>query len=356
MTVTMNATPRVSIVILNWNGWEDTIECIESVHQIKYTNYDIVLVDNASTNESICKIKDYCKGVISLESEFLKCTGTNKPIRVFEYDEGDISNLSGIDNEFCNLSQDRRLILIKNKKNYGFAKGNNIGIEYALKILKPDYILLLNNDTVVDMEFLSELVVAGEKSTHIGILGSKIFYYDFNGKKNILWFAGGKINNWSGKVTHYGNKKEDCMRYNSPGECDIITGCSMLIKARLLNEIGGLDEMFFLYSEDIDFSLRAKTKGWKLFYVPTSKLWHKVSNSTKQGSTFISPTQIYFSTKSKMLLMKKNAKTLNYLIFILYTIVYRHIECVFYSLFVNRDLKVLKSYYLGMYDGYRFKK
>jgi len=85
-------------------------------------------------------------------------------------------------------------VIIKNEKNYGFAEGNNIGIRYAMKAFNPEYVLLLNNDTVVDPRFLSELIKVGESDEKIGILGSKIYYYNYNGRDDVIWFLGGKIN------------------------------------------------------------------------------------------------------------------------------------------------------------------
>ncbi|MCE5214153.1 MAG: glycosyltransferase, partial [Methanobacterium sp.] len=103
-------TPKVTIVIVNWNGWEDTIECLKSLYHVNYTNFNIIIVDNHSQDDSVKKIKDYI--------------------------------------------ENKKLILIVNDENYGFAEGNNIGIRYAQKNFNPDYILLLNNDTIVDKEFL----------------------------------------------------------------------------------------------------------------------------------------------------------------------------------------------------------
>ena len=120
--------PRVAIIILNWNGWSDTIECIESVYQITYPNYQVIIVDNNSSDNSIKKIKEYAKGELNVESKFFNYTPHNKPIEIAQYDE--------------DLINDKQLILIKNRNNYGFAEGNNIGTIFAIKNIKPDYILL----------------------------------------------------------------------------------------------------------------------------------------------------------------------------------------------------------------------
>ena len=126
--------PKVSVIILNWNGWKDTIECLESLYKINYPNYNVVLVDNASTDNSILNIKDYCNGQLKVESKFFTYETENKPIKLLEFTEEDIKNITS--EKYSDLIKDssnKILNLIKNQDNYGFAKGNNIGIAYALK-------------------------------------------------------------------------------------------------------------------------------------------------------------------------------------------------------------------------------
>jgi len=143
--------PHVSIIILNWNGKEDTIKCLQSLRKTRYSNYEIVVVDNGSTGD-------------------------------------DVKVLGEIFGDYIHI--------IKNDRNYEFAEGNNIGMRYALK-KDTDYILLLNNDTVVDPEFLTELVTMAESDPRFGILGSKIYFYD---NPNKIWFAGGNISLWRCKT------------------------------------------------------------------------------------------------------------------------------------------------------------
>jgi len=151
--------PRVTIIILNWNGWEDTVECLESIFQINYHNFVVIVVDNASEDDSIEKLRQYCNGILKVNSKFFYYSSLNKPIELFEYTNNELEKTFNSNTK--NLSN--KLFLIKNSKNYGFAKGNNIGIEYAINTFDPDYVLLLNNDTVVDKEFLKELVLYVEK-------------------------------------------------------------------------------------------------------------------------------------------------------------------------------------------------
>lgn len=139
--------PLVSIILLNWNGYEDTLEALESLYQINYPNYNVIVADNNSTNDSIEKIKEYALGNIRVETEYTKYVD-NKPIKLTIVNEGEYSEIDNTSDE-----NEKKLLLIKNNENYGFAKGNNIAIDYTIKYDNPDYILLLNNDTIVDPNF-----------------------------------------------------------------------------------------------------------------------------------------------------------------------------------------------------------
>lgn len=159
--------PHISIIILNWNGWKDTIECLESLFQINYPNYDVIVVDNASNDNSVKKMKEYCLGKIKVESKFVNYTLNNKPIIILEYTNKDLEKgtHSKEEESFLKIKSNKKMVLIINDKNYLFVVGNNIPLKYyVFKKLKTDYILLLNNDTVVEKNFLNELVEFGEKN------------------------------------------------------------------------------------------------------------------------------------------------------------------------------------------------
>ena len=220
--------PKVSIILLNWNNPDDTIECLESLKQITYPHYDIIVVDNHSTDDSIIK-------------------------------------LESIDNIF----------IIKNDSNVGFAGGNNVGIEYALK-KSADYVLLLNNDTVVDKDFLSNLIKKIQPEKEVGIVGGKIYYYDDPQK---IWAAGGGITKFAKRTFQYGENKKDAGQFNTEKEVDFISGCCMLVRKEVFEKIGVLDKAYFMYYEDVDFCLRTK-KYFGIKYVPTATIWHKVSGTS----------------------------------------------------------------------------
>lgn len=275
--------PKVSVIILNWNGWKDTIECLESLYQITYPNYNVIVVDNGSGDDSIEKIKEWAKGKINVESKFFKYNSSNKPIKIIEYTKDEIEVGSEKEKEIANIPLDRKLIIIKNDKNYGFAEGNNIGIKYSLKSLDPEYVLLLNNDIVVDKEFLGELVKVAESDEKIGIVGPKICRYNFNGRNDIISYIGPKIN-WM-KYPGYGNSGELLVdlpgKFTGAMECGCIGGTAMMIKIKEV-PIKFLNTEFFFGCEDIDLCIRLKKHGYKMVQVLDSKIWHKGGISRKK--------------------------------------------------------------------------
>ncbi len=165
--------PRISILVLNWNGWRDTIECLESLYQISYPLFDVIILDNGSRDNSLESLRCYSAGDLPVSSKFFEYMSENKPIQILEYTNSEAEVGGGRENEIADLPSNEKLVLIKNDKNYGFAEGNNIGIRYALKVLDPEYILLLNNDTIVDKDFLSELVSVARADDTIGFVGPK---------------------------------------------------------------------------------------------------------------------------------------------------------------------------------------
>jgi len=333
---------RVSIIILNWNGWKDTIECLESLYQINYSNFDVIVVDNDSHDESLEKIRNYASGNINIKSEFFEYNYSNKPIKILEYTRNEYENSKGEINFFKLPS--KRLFLIKNDANYGFAEGNNIGIRYAFNDLNPNYILLLNNDTVVDKDFLEELVNIGETNTDIGIIGPKIYYYD---EQNTIWCVGGKIDWKFARGLHVGINEVDNGQYNEMREFDYVSGSALLIKREVVDGIGLLDKQFFLYFEESDWALRASQKEYRSVYAPEAKVWHKVS---KSGGGLSKETGLYYITRNRWLFMKKWANSKDYSFFVIYQIISAIIIPSFLSIYY-RNWKLFRVYYSGLKAG-----
>lgn len=333
----MYITNNVVIIIINWNRWEDTIECLESVYKNDYTNYSVILVDNDSSDDSVKKIKEYCNGKIEVESAFFKHDPNNKPIEILE-----TKSSTKIENAV--ESSSKKLILIESHKNVGFAEGNNIGIRYALKYLNTDYIMLLNNDTVVDKEFLVEMLKVSENDNKIGIIGPKIYYYD---EPNRIWFARGKISWKFCRGQNIGYNEIDTGQYDKVVDVEYVSGCAFLIKKEVIEKIGLLDSRFFLYFEEIDWTLRASKLGYRSVFVPNGKIWHKVS---KSGGGIKGGVGLYYITRNRWLLMKKWAKKTDFYIFIIYQGVGALIIPIFLSIYYKKT-ELFGAYYHGLYDG-----
>ena len=164
------------------------------------------------------------------------------------------------------------VVLLENGRNLFWAGGNNVGIQRAIED-GADYIMLLNNDIIVDPEMVGTLVEVGKSDTHIGMLGPKIYYY---GDNKQLWYAGGRISLWRGIARHIGIREIDRGQYDKVVSTDYITGCALMVKRQVVEKIGLVDPVYIAYGEDMDWSYRARLAGYQLKYVPASMLWHKI--------------------------------------------------------------------------------
>lgn len=252
---------KVFIIILNWNGWRMTLDCLDSLEKVMCDGFslEVVVVDNGSTDDSVQKIKD----------------------------------------------TDQKLKIIENQTNLGFCEGNNVGIKYALSH-GADYLCLLNNDTRVDPDFLVELVKTAESGKEIGVVGGKIYFekgYEFHKDKyskeelgKVIWYAGGKIDWKNIYASHRGVDEVDIGQYDIQSETDYVNGCLMLVKKEVFEKIGQFDPRYFLYFEDVDLSVKAKKAGFKLVFCPKAKIWHLNSGSSGSGSGL----HDYFTTRNRM--------------------------------------------------------
>jgi GT2 family glycosyltransferase len=260
--------PLVSVIILNWNGWKDTLECLESLYQIKYPNYKVILVDNHSQDQSLKKIRQYCQGQIPVETKFFKYQKHNKPIKIREItnQEADFKETEANSLDSTNPA----LTLIKNDANYGFALGNNIAMEYTLNKDNPDYILLLNNDTIVTPEFLSEMVKAGESDEKTGMVGCKLL----NAFNPTVIDSTGHVISW-GRIVDRGHGEVDKGQYDEQLEVMGVMAAAALYNKEMLQETGLLDTSYVTLGEDADLSWRAHNQGWKAIYTPNAIIYHK---------------------------------------------------------------------------------
>lgn len=344
--------PKVSIIIINWNGWEDTVECLESVNQINYTNYNIILVDNGSRDNSIKNIQNYCNG-IKIESPFLKHDYHNKniPIEFVIYDN--YTNNFRLENYNLKNTNQNKIILIKNKENYGFTKGNNIGIDYAIRFLDPKYVLLLNNDTVVDKNFLNILVEYSEKNDKVGFSGPKIYFHDFKGETNIIQCAGTKQNLWWFNPSNIGIFEKDKGQYDEIKPIDFVQGSCILARVEMINEIGMFDEDFFSYREENDWGIRGNNQGWESVYVPKAVIWHK---GGKSSGGHLSPLTIFLITRNDFLILKKHGNILQKIFLYINYIIFKFWFLLGMYLVYHHNFKAFQSFLLGLKEGILWKK
>jgi len=255
----LNKLPSVAIIIINWNSYPHTSACLSSLRNVGYSNFKTIVVDNGSQDGSDQK----------LEKEFPE------------------------------------IILLCNHENKGFTGGNNRGIAYALD-QNFDYLMLLNNDTEVESDFLDELVKVIDADQNLGAVQPK-FYFLLN--KDRIWNAGGTIIKSLGWVRTIGENKKSKEQYDRARETEWITGCCFMVRTEIVREIGGLNDRFFLYYEDVEWSLRIRSLGYKLYYCPKSVIYHeagvssKSENAGKEGS--LSPQVHYFATKNNILVLRK---------------------------------------------------
>lgn len=227
----------VCVILVNWNGWRDTVKCLESCASLTYPHFELIVVDNGSSDDSVNRLRE----------------------------------------RFPELR------IIETGANLGFAGGNNAGMHAALG-MGASFIWLLNNDTVVEPAALSALVNVLRDDPSVGFAASKIYYEDQPGT---MWYAGGYLSPIWGWSRHRGVDEPDDGQYDELGSVDFATGCSLLARARAVTSIGPMDERYFLYWEDIDWSARARTAGWRIIYVPGSRIWHKLGGSTASGRRHI---------------------------------------------------------------------
>ncbi|MCX6816285.1 MAG: glycosyltransferase family 2 protein [Candidatus Beckwithbacteria bacterium] len=289
----MTQQPKISIIILNWNGLKDTLECLTSLSKITYPNYEIVVVDNGSQAEDIFKIRQ----------------------------------------KFPSL------YILKNKTNLGFAEGNNVAIRRILKQGQSDYILLLNNDTVVTKNFLNHLVETAQNYQNSGALGPKIYYYRRRGKTKVIQSIGSMINLSLGKISLVKQKN------NRPQAVDFVTGACLLIKTAVVKKIGLLDKRFFCVFEDADWCLRVKTAGFLILYVPRSVIYHKLGQTIKKTSP------VYYYTRNLFWFEFKHANSFQLLFFLLNYFIFIFPVYFFGYLLVKKNYALWKSYTRGVLEG-----
>ncbi|MCI0382593.1 MAG: glycosyltransferase family 2 protein [Chlamydiae bacterium] len=245
--------PKISFIILNWNRKEDTLACLASVSEVDYPNFEIVLVDNGSTDDSIQ----------ATQERFPKIT------------------------------------IIPTGKNLGYAGGNNVGIQFCLE-KGADYLFILNNDTTVSSDTLKNMIPLFKEHPRLGILGCKIYLFD---KPFTFDHLGGKWNRKKACFDLIGWRQfDDGKSWEEPKEIEYVCGAAMLVKREVFQKVGLFEPRFFLFCEEADFCHRARQIGYSTMTCPTAKIWHKVSASFTGGK--IQAT--YFLWRSRLLWIERN--------------------------------------------------
>ena len=291
--------PKVTVIVPNWNGLGDTIECLESLRRVTYPNCDIVVIDNGSAHDEASVIRE----------------------------------------KFPEVH------LLRNKENEGFVVANNQGLEFALKN-NAEYALLLNNDTVVKDDFLS-ILVGYAAATGTRILAPKILYYD-SGR---VWSMGGKISYVTGMTTMIGKGRESG-KYKDVVEPDFVPGCALLTSTEVVRRIGSLDVTYFAYYEDVDWCMRAKRAGYEVKVIPESIVWHKKSATAGvRGSNGITRLQAHLWARNGLIFGKKNLTGWRRLSFILGQLTFRFA----FNLFHCDGREAAVAYGRGIIEGVKYK-
>jgi len=285
--------PKVSIVILNWNGRLYLKDCLSSVFSQSYPNYEVILVDNGSEDGSVDYVRD----------------------------------------NFPNTK------LIVNAANLGFSRGNNIGIRAA----KGKYIATLNNDTRVDRNWVQELVKVAEADEKVGSCQAKIVSFR---DRRIIDAVGIRINK-CGTPYQIGYGEKDEGQYENVSEVFGACACAALYRKEMLDHVGLFDEDFFTYYEDVDLAWRARLLGWRCVFVPTSLVYHIHSATGRRVSGF---TQ-YYLARNRFWLLKKHATWRQFACSLLWFLFTDFWFTSGVQLIYHRSMKDLLSFYKGIRDG-----
>jgi GT2 family glycosyltransferase len=255
---------RIDVIILNTNRRQDTLECIASLAENTFRNFRIILLDNNSTD------------------------GTKEAVRS-AFPEVQIVELS---------------------ENHGYAGNNNVGIQLALE-QKADWILVLNEDTILAPDSLQHLIDVGESDPSIGILGPMVYHWD---EPDVIQSAGGILGpNWSS--IHFGKDEVDRGQYTEPNPVEWISGCAILVRRQVVEQVGMIDPRLFIYWEETEWCMRAARAGWKIIHVPRAKIWHKGVKRNFQPK----PAFYYYATRNHFYLLLKHRAPIRVWFFVLFS-------------------------------------
>lgn len=281
--------PRVAIIIVTWNQRELTLDCLASLSKLAYPpdRLRIVVVDNASADDTVAVIR----------------------------------------------AQYPHVVVLQNSENLGFVGGNNVGMTHILQE-EVDYVMLLNNDTLVDAEMLTYLIDVAERDESIGIVTPKIYYHDM---PDLIWAAGATIDWSTGQVWRLLDGEKD-----QPDELladvDYAHGCAICLRRAVIDQVGLLDSRLFIYYEETDWCVRAIRAGWRIVYVPQARMWHRVSAAMGTAS----PATEYYMSRNVLLFLAKHLRG------------WRKIRAVSWN--VGRSLLAALAYTVKPHQGARLSR
>ena len=295
---------------------QDTIDCLASIRRITWPDYLTVVADNGSSDGSIGKIMKWATGEVDLETDEdnRDQVMTRMECILYSREEAEAGGLQEGEERISRLAPENRFVIIRNEENLGFSAGNNVGIRYALA-RQGGYVLLLNNDTVVDRAFMEPLIAVCEREPDTALATGKICYREH---PDTIWYGGGHISLIRGGSVHRGRGAPDTGRYDSARRVGFASGCMMMMKTRILPRNGLLDERYFLGGEDYALCREVRKQGLSIRYEPDSIIWHQVSASRKHPR----PRDVYNGYLVKGIFMKRSLNKMLwpiwYLIYSLY--------------------------------------
>lgn len=304
-------SPEVYIVIVNFNGWQHTIECLESVFRLNYPRYRVVVIDNHSTDNSPEYLLAWAGEKLNVWTppenplRELSHPPVPKPIPVQTLNEAEVRG--GQRTSPSARGNACKLYLIRCLKNHGFAGGNNLGIRLALQDARCQFIWILNNDTVVEADSLRYLVewLLRERDEKIGIVGSKLLYYH---SPRLIQGIGGEYHPYLASIRHLGGMKPDNGQYDRDDlNPDYPIAASMLVCRKFIEDVGLMSEEYFLFFEELDWVMRARPLGWQFSYCWKSRVYHKEGQTIGAGLLNTEKSEIadYFWLRNRILFTRK---------------------------------------------------